>query len=535
MSSIIPGSTPQWRADVYFERPCVVGGDNEVHLYTNAISYARGETVEFHASTNAASWGFQVIREGVVPQVVFQQDDIKGQLYETPADCYAKGCGWPVASQWTIPTDTESGFYVVRYRCLQETGEEYVRHHFFVVRPERADPSRLLMILPTCTWLAYNDWGGANHYRGVAGETGDQASPILSLLRPWARGLVWLPDDAPRVTSLNLDESELKPRYLTKEWAYSNGYCFYYGSAGWAQFDRNFYLWALSEGYDVDVITQHDIKICADLITSYRCVAVVGHDEYWSSEMRDVVESYISNGGRVARFAGNYLWQVRLEDDGLTQICYKTKALAEDPVANTEQHHLLTTAWEDREINRPGASIFGVNALRGMYAGWGGFSPHGSGGLTVYRPGHWSFDQTGLRYGDLLGAKAGIFSYEVDGLDYTFRHGLPYPTGADGVCVDTTVILALSPASVAEDEIDDAFYYVGDSDLRIKTQALEGTITQELMERHRYGCGVVVHMTKGRGEVYCAGVSEWVVGLATGDVQVQRITRTVLNRFMDLA
>lgn len=391
------------------------------------------------------------------------------------------------------------------------------------------------MILPTCTWVAYNDWGGANHYRGVAGETGDEASPVLSLLRPWARGLVWLPDDAPRVTSLGLAGPETTPRYLTKEWAYSNGYCFYYGSAGWAQFDRNFYIWALSEGFEVDIITQHDIEACADMISTYRCVTIVGHDEYWSSQMRDVVENYIDRGGRVARFAGNYLWQIRLEDNGLTQVCYKAKALAEDPVAHTDLHHLLTTAWEDREVNRPGASIFGVNALRGMYAGWGGFSPHGSGGLTIYRPDHWSFGQTGLRYGDLLGAKEGIFSYEVDGLDYTFRLGLPYPTGDDGACPDTTVILALSPASVAEDEIDDAFYYVSDSDLRIKTQALEGTVTRELMERHRYGCGVIVHMRKAQGEVYCAGVCEWVVGLARGDAQIQRITRSVLERFMDQA
>jgi hypothetical protein len=56
----------------------------------------------------------------------------------------------------------------------------------------------------------------------------------------------------------------------------------------------------------------------------------------------------------------------------------------------------------------------------------------GLGGYTVHRAGHWIFDGTGLGYGDVLGAGATVVGYECDGCVFTYRDGLPYPTGEDG-------------------------------------------------------------------------------------------------------
>ena len=61
------------------------------------------------------------------------------------------------------------------------------------------------------------------------------------------------------------------------------------------------------------------------LLVSFKGVMVfVGHDEYWSWEMRDAVDAYIDSGGHCARFAGNFFWQIRLEGSaGDVQVCYK--------------------------------------------------------------------------------------------------------------------------------------------------------------------------------------------------------------------
>ena len=50
----------------------------------------------------------------------------------------------------------------------------------------------------------------------------------------------------------------------------------------------------------------------------------------------------------------------------------------------------------------------------------------------MHRAGHWIFEAPGSGYGDVLGAGATVVGYECDGCVFTYRDGLPYPTGEDG-------------------------------------------------------------------------------------------------------
>ena len=123
------------------------------------------------------------------------------------------------------------------------------------------------------------------------------------------------------------------------------------------------------------------------------------------------------------RFGANFLWQVRLEDGGRTQVCYKDPFA--DPVFDTNERARTSTAWDFAFIGRPGARTMGLTGLGGIYTRFGTAAGRASGGLTVYRPDHWVFEGSDLYYGDLFGQGAKIVSFEVDGVDYTFRHGLP--------------------------------------------------------------------------------------------------------------
>ena len=66
--------------------------------------------------------------------------------------------------------------------------------------------------------------------------------------------------------------------------------------------------------------------------------------------MRDAVDGFLDAGGRVARFAGNFFWQVRFDPpesversttDGAApkQICYKY-SVGDDPVLGTDRQKL---------------------------------------------------------------------------------------------------------------------------------------------------------------------------------------------------
>lgn len=521
-----------WHLAHWYEAPREDPAVPEVYTYTDAMSYAPGEEVAFHTSTTAKRWTLQVYRDGNLPALVHEAN-LAGTFYATPARAYAEGCGWPVGHRWRLPDDLASGFYRVVSTCAFDTGQSFVQHHFFVVLPTDPNPKdRFLLILPTSTWLAYNDWGGANSYDGVDGEEGNQFSPTLSIERPWTRGLVWLPPGAPRLCDPIKRPPWSAPRYFTKEWAYTNGFAQFFASAGWAQFDRHFVVWAEREGYAFDMITQTDLHYRPEILKRYGTAVIVGHDEYWTREMRDAMDAFLDDGGKVARFAGNFLWQVRLEDGGRRQVCYKARAHAEDPVRGTAEAGRLTGAWEDPAIGRPGATTFGVNGLQGVYSSWGGFIPRASRGFTVYRPRHWAFDGTEAHYGDVIGDEAGIFAYEVDGLDYTFRRGLPYPTGDDGSPTDIK-ILAMSLAVNGEGMFGEegVRYYMGDNPARGLARRQLGNENPESIEHHMYGSGMLVHMERGLGEVVTAGTCEWIMGLKRNDFFTTKITRNVLERF----
>lgn len=142
------------------------------------------------------------------------------------------------------------------------------------------------------------------------------------------------------------------------------------------------------------------------------------------------------------------------------------------------------------------------------------------------------FDNTDLHYGDIFGAEAGIFRYELDGLDYTFRRGLPYPTHADGA-PESVQILGMAPASNAEVEhAGEGFrYYLRDNDVSGVAATMLGSTSPEAIEQRLYGSGMIVHMTRGKGEVVTAGTCEWIMGLKLNDVFTQQITRNVLDKF----
>jgi hypothetical protein len=519
----------------FYESPSEDPAVLEAWCYTDRMSYAPGETVSFHTSTTAKNFSIEVVRDGARPESVYRVDGLPGTMHKTPADAYASGCGWPVAHEWTIPADTRSGGYVVCTRAQDGDGEEVEQQHWFAVRP--ASPgkeAKILLVAATSTWIAYNEWGGANAYWGV--PDGLTPSTHLSIQRPWSRGFIWAPTGAPRMTVRNKPVRGAMPRYEMIEYAFAYGLSKYYAAAGWALYERLFVEWAEHNGFDVDVITQHDLHFQPEIIEAYPCVALVGHDEYWSWEMRDAIDTYTEKGGNVARFGANFLWQVRLEDEGHTQVCYKIPDT--DPLHGTDQQHLVTTIWDVSPVNRPAAATLGLSGLSSsVYARWSAFNPRSSGGYTTYRPDHWVFEGTDLYYGDVFGSEAGIFGYETDGVKYAMRDSLPYPTGEDGA-PEALEILAMAPASLEEEfhankgtRLFDAKPWVeGPSWIELGHLMFGEDVSDEQLQSIRYGAGMMAVWPKGNGTIFNAGSCEWVSGLQQHDEFTEQITRNVLDR-----
>jgi hypothetical protein len=99
--------------------------------------------------------------------------------------------------------------------------------------------------------LAYNDWGGANRYRGLGDDPREDAgSPLSSTRRPIARGMIRKPAGVPREANHLTLPMNGAPRYASYEWARLNGYSRHHADAFWAIYERPFVQWAERHGYE---------------------------------------------------------------------------------------------------------------------------------------------------------------------------------------------------------------------------------------------------------------------------------------------
>jgi hypothetical protein len=244
------------------------------------------------------------------------------------------------------------------------------------------------------------------------------------------------------------------------------------------------------------------------------------------------VEAHIAAGGNALFLSGNTcFWQVRLEDAGATMVSYKGFARAQDPIGDPR---LLTSMWCDPRIGRPETRMTGLTFSRGGYHRIAGGVPRGAGGYTVWRPRHWLFAGTDLRYGDVLGAEHGVVGYECDGCALTLVNGLPVPTGEDG-CPAGFEVLATAPARIwSVDEHGNEYPSAlaatrGPGELQLMALGLFGDASPETCEKIAHGSAVLGTYRAG-GTVVSCGSTDWVFGLAGGDPLVEQITRNALDR-----
>ncbi len=370
------------------------------------------------------------------------------------------GCNWPAATALTIPADWQSGYYEVTLSIRQED-KETTGKLFFVVRsatPGKTSP--ILLQLATNTYNAYTNWGGHSLYSyhdrdGLQGHRVSFDRPLSSQFSKWELPLA---------------------------------------------------KWAEENGYQIDYAVNSDLEFHPEILPHYQLVLSVGHDEYWSSPMRDHLEKYIADGGNVAFFSGNTCcWQVRSEDDGRALTCWK-QWFNVDPLYRQGDHRLLSTAWSHHLVQRPENELTGVGFLWGGYHRSHGQFMDGPASFKVHRPEHWLFAGTDLQRNDRFGGADTIVGYECDGCEIQWKDELPFPTHRDGT-PESFTILGTCPARWAP---GDSYWY-------------------DRFPKDRTGAAVLGLYTRG-GTVVTAGTTDWAHGLSGNDPAVVQITRNVLDR-----
>jgi hypothetical protein len=340
---------------------------------------------------------------------------------------------------WSVPTDLPSSLYRAEFSDVTDPV-------YFVVRADRSEyAGRILVVVPFLTWQAYNRLGepGAGLYLS---EQSDRAVRV-TFSRPGG------------------------------------------GPAGF--WEERFYCWIRAAGHPIDFCSGIDLHSGAANLQEYDFLISAGHDEYWTLQMRDAVESFLDDGGNVAFFGANTCWwQARLEDDLRTLVCYRD-AVA-DPVSRTDPGR-TSVEWSAAPVDRPENSLTGLSFRHGAGC-WENQDVMADVGYTARFAQHWVFAGTGLQDGDEFAL--GAIGYETDAAEFIEIDAVPYATGRDG-----------APASLVILATADLTHW--------RAHGQGGHATMAIF-RH------------GRGTVFNAATVNW--GNRLDDPVVARITQNVVDR-----
>ena len=413
--------------------------DHEIEGYASATSIQRGEplrlyihsidprvTVDIYRMGWYGGAGARLVRGGItlpgIRQPMPTPDPVTGLIE----------CNWQVS--YTLTTESHerndwlSGVYLAKLTGSPSGKQSYI---IFVVR-EDDRPSDLLFQSSVTTFQAYNNWGGKSTYPSNSRD--EQWARQVSFNRPYARS------QHPQGGS-GIGAGE----FLT---AMSIHPTRALSTAGW---EYNMVRWLERNGYDVTYSTDIDTHTQPEFWKGHKAWLSVGHDEYWSADMRRHVEAARDHGVGLGFFSANTCyWQIRLEPSPLTgepnrtMVSYKEVALQEDPLAldgDPSNDQLITAQWRESPVHRPEYALLGV-----MY----GTVPI-DGDILITHPAHPLFDGVDLPPDHRL---PGLLGYEIDQAFPDGPAGLtvlahsPYPRDGHVIYGDMTLYQAPSGASV---------------------------------------------------------------------------------------
>ena len=261
----------------------------------------------------------------------------------------------------------------------------------FVVRDDER-PTEFLFQSSVTTYQAYNSWGGKSTY--PSSSFNEQWAYKVSFNRPYARSAHPLAASGVGAGDF-LTATSIHPTSPVSP-------------AGW---EYNMVRWLEREGYDVSYSTNIDTHADRTWWKHHKAWLSVGHDEYWSREMRSHVEEARERGVGLGFFSSNTCyWQIRLEPSPLTgqphrtMVAYKEAARTDDPYAldnDPSNNRFVTGQWRESPVNDPEESLIGV-----MYE-----AVPVDGDIVISQTSHAVFTGVTLPEGDKL---RGLLGYEVD-------------------------------------------------------------------------------------------------------------------------
>ena len=453
--------------------------------YTWPLTIGAGQELNLHVSTEHRRFGVRLFRAGAAIEEV-PGPDLRFDGQDLPLGRPDEAWGWP---RYAIPLGDglADGIYLAvpvpvgADDALEEipAGPAVARRPdacLFIVRRAAAHGTRTILYkLPTATYAAYNQLGGASLYAGVrwARDWWGQGY-VASLQRPGNGGVGGkvMEGDAP-------DAYERTSRRQT-----------------FAHWDLPFVAWLERSGYPVRYCTDFDLHYDDTLLADDALLLSAGHDEYWSSQMRRRILEFVDRGGNVCFFAGDVAcFEVDFAAAGDRLFC--AKIAGGSPEGGSGR---IGALWH---VNDP------EDWLTMSSGAWGGGWWDGRRALDAYQPvvpTHWAFDGIDIpAEGISGGAETPVIGYETDGVRLERASNPPrlseHRRGGSG----GRVLLALASLS--------AGWVAG---------------------QEQANAAIMIRTAPSGGMVFSVGTTDWPLALAA-DGPVAQITANVVGRLASRA
>ncbi|MGH9017485.1 MAG: N,N-dimethylformamidase beta subunit family domain-containing protein [Acidimicrobiales bacterium] len=304
--------------------------------FADVTSSVVGSEVTLFVNTVARSFHVEAYRmgyyQGLGSRLVWTSDQVAGVIQPAPVVLGLVNtvqCPWTASMSVTIDRSWPPGAYLLK--LVGDAGEQQ-----YVPLCIRDDASTAAFVVQhsVTTWQAYNLWGGYSLYNGLIngglafgqetdGKDFDHRARIVSFDRPYSQ-----------------------------DWA--QGASDFIGN----EFPLIFHMESL--GLDVTYWTDVDLHERPGLLAQHRCLFSLGHDEYWSLEMRNGALDALDLGVNLGFLGANACYrQIRLQPSPVgpnrLQVCYKSAA--EDPldgksdgVVTGPEWAAPPTSWDESQL-----------------------------------------------------------------------------------------------------------------------------------------------------------------------------------------
>ena len=429
-----------------------------------------GQAIDIYVSTDAPRFEIRFYRSGYYggegARLRKTADGIQGTpqppCLDDPSTGLRSCANWTASYRLEVPTDWVSGIYLAVLTRSDDGRQSSIP---FVVRDDRRHAD-ILYQYSLSTYQAYNNYGGKSLYSFNSGHCTTVS-------------------EAPRAVKVSLARPHIVPPL---------------DPTSYFRVEYPMVYWLEAQGYDVSYSTSFDTHRSGvpgqhNALLDHRVFMAVGHDEYWSREMRDAMTQARDAGIHLAFFTGNTgYWKIRMEPDPWTGaadqviVAYKTaEGGPKDPSGDP------TSLWRDRGgPDRPENELVGIMFNGGNASVF--FPLRVTGELAHNRV----FRNTGLE--DMLPGTYVDIGRQLVGWEWDAVED-------NGMSPEGLTVLATTP-----------FY---------------GELASDQAERYVVGTGFsnTTRYTAPSGAmVFAAGTIQWAWGLAIvePDVRIQQITYNVL-------